>query len=86
MPGDIKLSTTPVDPRFTSYNQAQHCWTRYNEWLLCVDKTGDSDVCQKFKKYAHSICPEDWTNKWAEDREEGTFCGYKPAAEGSDGH
>ena len=60
--------------------------TRYNEWLLCVDKTNGDEVCDKFKKYAFAICPDDWTEKWGEDREAGTWVGYKPAAEGSDGH
>ena len=62
------------------------CRTRYNEWLLCVDKTGGSDVCDKFKSYAFSICPNDWTEKWGEDQEAGTWVGYKPKAEGGDGH
>ncbi len=26
MPGEQKLKTTPLDPRFPNTNQTQHCW------------------------------------------------------------
>eukprot|EP00568_Trieres_chinensis_P001696 CAMPEP_0183302296 /NCGR_PEP_ID=MMETSP0160_2-20130417/8130_1 /TAXON_ID=2839 ORGANISM="Odontella Sinensis, Strain Grunow 1884" /NCGR_SAMPLE_ID=MMETSP0160_2 /ASSEMBLY_ACC=CAM_ASM_000250 /LENGTH=106 /DNA_ID=CAMNT_0025465047 /DNA_START=107 /DNA_END=427 /DNA_ORIENTATION=+ len=72
------VRTTPRDPRFPSQNQANHCWNRYNEWLLCLKSTGgDEDGCKNMRQMAVSICPTIWTEKWDEEREEGTFPGIK---------
>mmetsp|Transcript_18678 Transcript_18678/g.51941 ORF Transcript_18678/g.51941 Transcript_18678/m.51941 type:complete len:102 (-) Transcript_18678:215-520(-) len=72
------IRTTPRDQRFPSTNQANHCWNRYNEWLLCLKQTGNDDAkCQNFRQYALSICPSKWTEDWDEAREENTFAGIK---------
>jgi cytochrome c oxidase subunit 6b len=71
------VRTTPRDARFTSQNQANHCWNRYNEWLLCLKNTGDEEGCKNMKQMAFSICPSLWTEKWEEEREENTFTGLK---------
>mmetsp|Transcript_1555 Transcript_1555/g.1870 ORF Transcript_1555/g.1870 Transcript_1555/m.1870 type:complete len:80 (-) Transcript_1555:153-392(-) len=78
MADELKLGTTPRDPRFPNTNQAQHCWTRYNEWVLCL-KRGDEDTSKCFpaRKLALSICPMEWVEKWDEERDEGTFAGLK---------
>ena len=56
----VKLETTPVDPRFPNTNQAQHCWTRYNEWVLCQKKhKDDEDACKKARQFATGICPNE---------------------------
>ena len=56
----VKLETTPVDPRFPNTNQAQHCWTRYNEWVLCQKKHKDDEsACVKARHYAQGICPNE---------------------------
>ncbi|KAH8081047.1 hypothetical protein JL720_8943 [Aureococcus anophagefferens] len=53
----------------------------YNEWVLCLKKTdGDEDACKPMRQFALSICPDDWYNKWDEEREEGTFSGIKFSA------
>lgn len=50
--------TTPVDPRFPNTNQAQHCWTLYNEWVVCAKKNADDlDACKPARKNAQGICP-----------------------------
>ena len=73
---DSVLRTTPRDPRFPNTNQAQHCWTRYNEWVLCLKKTGgDDDACLKQRRYALSLCPESYIENWDEQREEKCFPG-----------
>ena len=73
---EIKLETTPHDVRFPNTNQAQHCWTRYNEYVLCLLKNdGDEDECKKMRRLASSICPNDWTTKWDEERTNGNFAG-----------
>ena len=77
------VRTTPRDARFPSQNQANHCWNRYNEWLLCLKSTGDEGGCKNMRQQATSICPAIWTDKWDEEREEGIFAGLKadpPAA------
>lgn len=71
------IRTTSRDARFPSSNQAGHCWNRYNEWLLCLKQTENSSDCQPLRYYATSICPSLWTDKWDEEREEGTFPGLK---------
>ena len=56
---------------------------RYNEWILCLKKTdNDEDGCKFMRQYALSLCPDNWIEKWDEEREEGTFPGmaYKPPA------
>ena len=68
------VRTTPRDLRFPSTNQAGHCWNRYNEWALCVKNVG-ADECSQLRQYATSLCPSIWTEKWDEEREEGTFPG-----------
>lgn len=75
---DAKLKTTPLDPRFPNMNQAQHCWTRYNEFVLCL-KTydGDEDACKSYYQNAASLCPSSWVERWNEQREEGTFQGVQ---------
>ena len=72
------VRTTPRDARFPSQNQANHCWNRYNEWLLCLKSTkGDEDGCKNMRQMAVSICPSIWSEKWDEEREESTFPGLK---------
>ena len=71
------VRTTPRDGRFLAQNQAPHCWNRYNEWLLCLKNTKDDEGCKSMRQMAISICPTIWTEKWDEEREEGTFPGVK---------
>ncbi|KAJ8611666.1 hypothetical protein CTAYLR_007891 [Chrysophaeum taylorii] len=72
------LKTTPIDKRFPTTNQANHCWNRYNEWVMCMKKTeGDEDACKPMRQLAISICPDEWTAKWDEERDEGRFAGVK---------
>eukprot|EP00543_Licmophora_paradoxa_P000388 CAMPEP_0202442862 /NCGR_PEP_ID=MMETSP1360-20130828/2228_1 /ASSEMBLY_ACC=CAM_ASM_000848 /TAXON_ID=515479 /ORGANISM="Licmophora paradoxa, Strain CCMP2313" /LENGTH=102 /DNA_ID=CAMNT_0049058353 /DNA_START=280 /DNA_END=588 /DNA_ORIENTATION=+ len=71
------VRTTPRDVRFPSTNQAGHCWNRYNEWLVCLKQTQDEEGCKVLRHYATSICPSIWTEKWDEERDEGTFPGVK---------
>eukprot|EP00558_Chaetoceros_sp_UNC1202_P002119 CAMPEP_0197258520 /NCGR_PEP_ID=MMETSP1429-20130617/82350_1 /TAXON_ID=49237 /ORGANISM="Chaetoceros sp., Strain UNC1202" /LENGTH=100 /DNA_ID=CAMNT_0042722647 /DNA_START=86 /DNA_END=388 /DNA_ORIENTATION=+ len=71
------VRTTPRDGRFPTQNQANHCWNRYNEWLLCLKNTGDDEGCKNMRQKATSICPTIWTEKWDEERDESTFAGLK---------
>eukprot|EP00614_Pseudopedinella_elastica_P014285 CAMPEP_0172583780 /NCGR_PEP_ID=MMETSP1068-20121228/3327_1 /TAXON_ID=35684 /ORGANISM="Pseudopedinella elastica, Strain CCMP716" /LENGTH=82 /DNA_ID=CAMNT_0013377687 /DNA_START=110 /DNA_END=358 /DNA_ORIENTATION=- len=72
------IKTSPADKRFPSQNQANHCWNRYNEWVMCLKGTsGDEDACKGVRQMMFSICPEEWYTKWDEEREEGKFAGIK---------
>ncbi|CAM9162564.1 unnamed protein product [Ascophyllum nodosum] len=75
------FKTTPQDSRFPTVNQANHCWNLYNEWVLCTKKAEDAGLnpsyCSMKRQNALAICPDEWTEKWDEDREEGTFAGIK---------
>ncbi len=71
------VRTTPRDTRFPAFNQAGHCFNRYNEWLVCLKQTKDEDGCKPLRYLATNICPSHWTDKWDEERDEGTFPGVK---------
>ena len=71
-----QLKTAPFDPRFPTTNQAKNCFTRYNEFHKCAkEKDAEDPQCLKYKRYAATLCPSDWTNKWDEQRAEGTWAG-----------
>uniref|UniRef100_A0A7S0GB85 Uncharacterized protein n=1 Tax=Proboscia inermis TaxID=420281 RepID=A0A7S0GB85_9STRA len=75
---NMKVKTTPRQHNFPSQNQAAHCWNRYNEWVVCMKTTeGDRGKCAGSRQLAGSICPDEWQEKWDEEREEGTFPGMK---------
>ena len=71
----IQLKTLPHDVRFPNTNQAQHCFTLYNEWVLCQKKAGDDEKCGQKRVYAKTLCPDAWIEKWDTEREEGNFAG-----------
>eukprot|EP01038_Epipyxis_sp_PR26KG_P012495 gene12495-16762_t len=53
-------------------------WDIVKEWMNEREKNdGDEDACVKEKQLAFSICPEDWTTSWKEQRENGTFLGIQ---------
>mmetsp|Transcript_20692 Transcript_20692/g.20036 ORF Transcript_20692/g.20036 Transcript_20692/m.20036 type:complete len:99 (+) Transcript_20692:82-378(+) len=73
------IKTTPHDKvHFPATNQAHYCWQKYNEYILCLKRNElDEDVCMKQKQLAYSICPDDWTTEWKEQRSGGTFLGVQ---------
>jgi len=75
------IRTTPRSNKFPSQNQANHCWNRYNEWVLCLKNTeGDQESCKQMRQLALSICPYIWYEKWDEEREAGAFAGIQEKA------
>jgi Cytochrome oxidase c subunit VIb len=56
---------TRVDRRFPNTNQANNCWTAFNEYQICVEKRGrDDSVClQRGRDYA-AVCPQKWVEEW----------------------
>mmetsp|Transcript_11986 Transcript_11986/g.18083 ORF Transcript_11986/g.18083 Transcript_11986/m.18083 type:complete len:86 (+) Transcript_11986:288-545(+) len=75
------IKTTPRSAKFPTVNQAPHCWNRYNEWVMCLKTTGNTEegegACTQMRQLADSICPVEWAEKWDEEREDGTFGGIK---------
>ena len=72
----MQVKTTPFDPRFPQTNQAKHCYTRYNEFHKCQAENGEgAEECEPLAKFYRSICPTEWTEKWNEEREAGTWPG-----------
>jgi cytochrome c oxidase subunit 6b len=75
---EIQIKTTPRDVRFPNTNQAQHCWTRYNEWVLCLKRTGsDEEACKTQRQFMYSICPSHHYERWDEERDAGNFAGIQ---------
>lgn len=75
---DIKVVSAPYDQRFPSYNQARHCYTRYNEYHRCIgveEKSEDDPECTMYQKAYRAICPMEWVHSWNEQREAGTWPG-----------
>lgn len=64
------------------------CRQKYNEFVLCVKKEkGDESACSGARQLAHSICLDDWMEKWDGERKEGKFLGVQEhAREKSHGH
>ena len=74
------IKTTPRSNKFPGINQANHCWNRYNEWVMCMKTTeGDENACLQMRQLMASICPVEWVEKWDDERSEGTFPGVKGA-------
>jgi cytochrome c oxidase subunit 6b len=71
------VRTTPRDARFPTQNQANHCWNRYNEWLVCLKSTKDEEGCKNMRYLALKICPAVWYEKWDEERDGGIYPGIK---------
>ena len=72
----IKLTTAPIDPRFTSTNASRQCFVAYNEYHKCIKQQGeDNPECLRYAKVYRSICPLEWIANWNEQRENGKWFG-----------
>eukprot|EP00741_Cyanophora_paradoxa_P004791 tig00000829_g4649.t1 len=70
------IKTYEPDPRFPNQNQTKHCWTSYNEFHLCRAARGEgTPLCEQFRRTYTSMCPEEWIQKWDEQRANGLFAG-----------
>jgi len=66
--------TTPtrMDRRFPNVNQNNNCWTAFNEYQLCVDKRGKSDLlCMQRGRDYTAICPAKVVETWKGHAESG---------------
>ncbi|KAL8293517.1 hypothetical protein RQP46_000218 [Phenoliferia psychrophenolica] len=68
------MSTAGFDARFPNTNQSKHCFQNYVDYHRCTNAKGeDYPACKQFWKNYHSLCPNEWTAKWDEQREAGNF-------------
>ncbi|CDS11818.1 hypothetical protein LRAMOSA11462 [Lichtheimia ramosa] len=81
----LKLRTAAFDARFPNTNQTKQfhlrvtrlcyisCWQNYVDYYKCVNARGeDFEPCKQFYRAFHSLCPNEWIEKWDTEREEGT--------------
>ena len=64
----------PFDPRFPNQNQTRNCWQNYVDFHRCTKLKGeDYEPCNYFKKVFGDVCPNEWTEKWDDQRDRGVF-------------
>ncbi|KAI7907081.1 cytochrome c oxidase subunit VIb [Cokeromyces recurvatus] len=69
---EIKLTTAGFDARFPNTNQTKHCWQNYVDYYKCINARGEEFApCKQFYRAFHSLCPNEWIEKWDTQREEG---------------
>ncbi|KAG9296190.1 hypothetical protein G9A89_014782 [Geosiphon pyriformis] len=70
----LVLKTVGFDARFPNTNQTKHCWQNYIDYYKCINARGeDFPPCKQFFSAFHSLCPNDYIEKWDNQREMGTF-------------
>ncbi|BFZ64473.1 Cytochrome c oxidase subunit 6B [Saitoella coloradoensis] len=70
----IVLETAGFDARFPNQNQTRHCFQNYVDYYKCVHHKGeDFAPCRQFFKAFHSLCPNEWIDRWDTQRENGIF-------------
>lgn len=68
------LQTVGFDARFPNTNQTRHCFQSYIDYHKCVNAKGeDFAPCKQFFRAYKSLCPNEWTARWDEEREAGKF-------------
>jgi len=68
--------TAPFDPRFPNQNQTRYCYQSYLDFHRCQKVKGkDYEPCQWFSRVYNTMCPDNWTERWDEQRANGTFPG-----------
>ena len=87
MSEDLVLSTAPTSKRFPTTNQAKACYMYYNSWHQCkYDYSDEEPQCMKLKGWARSMCPDEWVEKWEQQRANGTYPGPVPGEKKDEGH
>lgn len=70
----VVANMVPYDPRFPNQNQTRNCQMNYIDYHRCLQaKNGDEEYCAWYKNAYRQLCPNDWYEKWDEQRENGTF-------------
>eukprot|EP00293_Proteomonas_sulcata_P018907 CAMPEP_0184305606 /NCGR_PEP_ID=MMETSP1049-20130417/14842_1 /TAXON_ID=77928 /ORGANISM="Proteomonas sulcata, Strain CCMP704" /LENGTH=94 /DNA_ID=CAMNT_0026617709 /DNA_START=8 /DNA_END=292 /DNA_ORIENTATION=+ len=70
------LRTTPHNHYMPNQNQAKHCYMKYNEFFRCEKVKGEgAKECFHLKQSFFAMCPNEWVEKWDEQRAAGNFPG-----------
>ncbi|KAK9764167.1 Cytochrome c oxidase subunit 6B [Basidiobolus ranarum] len=70
---NINLKTVSFDARFPNQNQTKHCWQNYVDYYKCITARGENfSPCKQFYRSFRSLCPDDWIDRWDQQREAGT--------------
>ncbi|PVU94554.1 hypothetical protein BB561_002459 [Smittium simulii] len=71
---EFKLETPGYDGRFPQINSTKRCWQNYVDYHRCINLKGeDYAPCKQFYRTFRSLCPDEWTERWDEQRDEGKF-------------
>jgi len=71
-----RVDTVPYDPRFPNTNQTKNCYQNYLDYFRCKKVKGeDYEPCYWYFFAYNQLCPNDWIEKWNEQREKGIFPG-----------
>ncbi|WFD31095.1 Cytochrome c oxidase subunit 6B [Malassezia sp. CBS 17886] len=74
MSESLELKTAEFDSRFPNQNQTRHCWQNYADYFRCINQKGeDYTPCKHFYKAYKALCPDEWVERWNEQRENGSF-------------
>lgn len=68
----VTSNFVPYDPRFPNTNQTRNCQTNYLDYFRCL-KSKDEDYCAWYKNAYERLCPNEWIEKWDEQRANGNF-------------
>lgn len=69
---EVASKFVPYDPRFPNQNQTKNCQINYVDYFRCLKKK-DEGYCAWYKNAYTRLCPNDWIEKWDEQREKGIF-------------
>lgn len=68
------LQTYEFNAKFPNTNQTRNCFQNYVDYFKCVAAKGeDFQPCKQFQRTYNSACPNEWINRFDEQREAGTF-------------
>ncbi|CCV00443.1 unnamed protein product [Malassezia sympodialis ATCC 42132] len=83
MAEQLNLKTVEFDSRFPNQFDANlrpacghstYSWQSYVDYFRCVNSKGEEfEPCKQFYKAYHTLCPNEWLEKWDEQRESGAF-------------
>lgn len=69
---EVAAKFVPYDPRFPNQNQTRNCQQNYVDYYRCLKKK-DESYCAWYKNAYEHLCPNDWIEKWDEQRANGNF-------------
>lgn len=74
------VSNAPPDARFPNMNQTQHCWTKFNTFIMCMNhfEGADQKRCMVHRRHFKEMCPDRMTNQWIDQINDEVWVGITP--------